>query len=91
MHFHEDIANRMSRATNFPNESKKMYFYVRETNQSQLSQNSEGFAEHLKLQSELEQGQICIDGQSKYNVGYGDSIVLDIKPEYNLRCIKFIL
>ena len=66
-----------------------MYYYVRESFSGQ--NNSEGFAKSVKMVSELEEGQICIDGQSKYDIGYGDHVSMDVKPEYRLKCIKFIL
>ena len=53
-HFHEEVANKLSRDTNFSTESKNMYYYVRESFSGQ--HNSEGFAKSVKMISELEEG-----------------------------------
>jgi len=66
-----------------------MYYYVREPKIE--SQFNEGFAERLHLDSELIDGQLCVDGHLKYDVGYGDKVVIDMKPEYRLKCMKFIM
>jgi hypothetical protein len=34
---------------------------------------------------------VCIDGSTKYDLNYGDSVELSSKPEYRLKCMKFIL
>jgi len=43
------------------------------------------------LESELSDGQLCIDGHMKFHIGYGDKVYIDLKPEYRLKCIKFIM
>ena len=45
----------------------------------------------MKLVSEMSDGQLCIDGQVKFDLAYGDIVQIDNKPEYNLKCIKFIV
>lgn len=36
----------------------------------------------MEIESELIDGQICIDGHLKYDLAYGDKINIDIQPEY---------
>ena len=78
----------MSSDTHFEPELKKMYYYVREPYTG--TQFSEGFAQHIKLHSELCDGQICIDGSNKYHMTHGDTCEVDTKPEYRLKCFKFV-
>ena len=85
--FVEILANQMSKETHFSPESKQMYYYVREAYTG--TQLSEGLASSLRITSECSDGQICIDGQIKYDVAYGDICQIDNKPEYSLKCIKF--
>ena len=66
-----------------------MYYHVREPYSG--THNNEGFAKEMNLKSELMEGQICIDGQAKYDIGCGGSVFIDYKPEYRLKCIKFIV
>ena len=87
--FVEILANQMSKETHFSSESKKMYYFVREA--AKETQQNEGFASTVKLGSEMSDGQLCIDGQVKFDLAYGDIVQIDNKPEYNLKCIKFIV
>ena len=84
----ESVAQAMSSDTHFEPELKNMYYYVREPYTG--TQFSEGFAQHMKLHSELCDGQICIDGSNKYHMTHGDTCEVDIKPEYRLKCFKFV-
>lgn len=68
-----------------------MYYYVREPNKSATGNPTEGFATRMELESELIDGQLCIDGNTVINVQYGDHITIESRPEYRLKCIKFIL
>ena len=79
----------MSKETHFSPESEKIYFYVREP--QKYSTNSQGFADKLEVTSELLNGEITIDGQIKCELNYGDKCTIDLKPEYSLKCIKFIV
>lgn len=54
-----------------------MYYYVREAFSESDDSFSEGFANTLKLTSELSDGQICIDGQIKYDMAFGDICQVD--------------
>ena len=66
-----------------------MYYYVREPGKNGAS--NEGFAEEILLDSEIHNGRICIDGAIYHDIGFGDKIKADVKPEYALKCIKFIM
>jgi hypothetical protein len=55
------------------------------------SQFNEGFTDEMTIDSELTDGQVCIDGSLKYKVGFGDKLKIDVKPEYKLKCMKFIM
>mmetsp|Transcript_13086 Transcript_13086/g.22085 ORF Transcript_13086/g.22085 Transcript_13086/m.22085 type:complete len:80 (-) Transcript_13086:338-577(-) len=79
----------MSKETHFTPDSKKLYYYVREP--QHLSGNSEGFVDKIDVISELVDGEITIDGQIKCELNYGDKCSIDLRPEYSLKCIKFIV
>jgi hypothetical protein len=34
---------------------------------------------------------VCIDGSTKYDLNFGDSVELYSNPDYRLKCMKFIL
>ena len=87
--FSEEVANQMSKDTQFSQESKRMYYYVREPYNN--SQNSEGYARSLEVQSELLDGEICIDGLIKVEVNNGDKVVIENSPDFSLRSIQFIM
>jgi hypothetical protein len=57
-----------------------MYYYVREPTAD--SHFSEGFATQVVINSELQNGRICIDGAINGIVGYGDSIINTVRPEF---------
>jgi len=77
----------MSKETLFAPESRQVYYFVRESFGN--SEGSEGYADKVELESELIDGEICVDGQTKENVGYGDTVEVDFHPKYSLRCLKF--
>ena len=54
------------------------------------TEQKEGFALEVILKSELTDGSIVIDGAYTFDVTYGDWCKIDIKPEYALKCIKFM-
>ena len=41
--------------------------------------------------SELIEGRVYIDGYYRRDIGLGDTFIVDSKPEYRLKCIKFLL
>jgi len=82
----------MSKETHFSPESNQMYYYIREPFDDGIHNNfSEGYAKKVKLTSELSDGIICIDGQIKYDLNYGDICEVEHQPKYSLKCIKFIV
>ena len=78
----------MSSDTHFQPDFDKMYYYVREPYTG--SNFKEGFAQKIVLNSELCDGLLCVDGANKYHMTHGDTCEIDIKPEYRLRCYKFL-
>jgi len=78
----------MSRDSRFEPNLNKMFYYVREP---VIDYNfKEGFANKIKLYSELCDGQICIDGANKYHCTYGDTCEIDIRPEFRLKSFRFV-
>ena len=91
----DHFAKTVSSQTLFPAEEEKMYFFVREgyakdpTNG--YNKHKEGFCRQLEFQSELVEGTVYIDGHYRRDIGLGDIFYVDSKPEYRLKCIKFLL
>lgn len=86
--FAEQVASTISQSTQFDTGLNRLYYLVREPAHQQMS--DEGFCDNIKLTSELCDGQLCIDGSIKYDIQYGDTVELDLRPEYRLKCIKFV-
>jgi len=55
------------------------------------SRFTEGFGRFLEYYSELVEGKVYIDGYITMRISMGDSFTVDIKPEYRLKCIRFLL
>ncbi len=71
-----------------------MYFFVREgyiKDVAQFSRCREGYARHLKYVSELVEGKVYVDGYYTKDIGLGDIFEVESKPEYRLKCIRFLL
>jgi hypothetical protein len=71
-----------------------MYYYIREVyakDPKKVAHHSEGYCKHLKFQSELIDGIVHIDGCYTYDIGVGDEFIVDSKPEYRLKCIRFLI
>ena len=85
--FFEMMANEMSLGTQFDTSTDMLYYFVREPYSGTAT--TEGFAKKVVITSELCDGQLCIDGSVKYDISYGDTCEIDIRPEYRLKCIKF--
>ena len=83
----DKMADIMSRDTHFSAEAQNMYYFVREPYCD--THKSEGFAKHILLTSEMTDGLICIDGQTKFDLEYGETCEIDFLPEHQLKCIKF--
>ena len=90
----EHFAKTISQQTIFPPEEERMYFFVREgyiKDAYQFSRQREGYATSLKYISELIEGRVYIDGYYTKDIGLGDIFEVDSKPEYRLKCIRFLL
>ena len=71
-----------------------MYFFIREgyaKHSTEFNRHKEGFCRHLEFQSELIEGNVYIDGYYRREIGLGDVFVVDTKPDYKLKCIRFLL
>lgn len=53
--------------------------------------HSEGFCKDMVLESEFLDGRVYIDGYFTHDIGVGDAFHVDSKPEYRLKCIRFLL
>jgi hypothetical protein len=53
--------------------------------------HKEGFASHLQYMSELIEGRVYIDGYYRKDIGLGDTFTVDSKPEYRLKCVRFLI
>jgi hypothetical protein len=45
----------------------------------------------MQYLSELIEGRVYIDGYYRRDIGLGDTFIVDSKPEYRLKCIKFLI
>lgn len=83
----------MSETTIFGATEDKMYYYIREANAAAFGMyegHAEGYANHLELLSELNNGRVCIDGLHSFDMYLGDSFTLDTGPENALKCLHFV-
>ena len=94
----EHFAKTVSMQTLFPPEEDRFYYFVREGYATQTSsegsgykRHKEGFAHHMQYLSELIEGRVYIDGYYRRDIGLGDSFIVDSKPEYRLKCIRFLI
>lgn len=74
----ETIAEEISDQTKFPIDEDKMYFYVREG--FSLNREGEGFCTHLKVTSEMLNGEIIIDGHIRVDLSIGDVFCISTGP-----------
>ena len=85
--------------TLFPPEDERFYYFVREgyatqsnnTDARGYKRHKEGFAHHMQYLSELIEGRVYIDGYYRRDIGLGDTFIVDSKPEYRLKCIRFLI
>jgi len=71
-----------------------MYYFVREVySKDTLStiEHAEGFCKKLKFTSELLEGRVNIDGYFVHDLNVGDEFVVESKPEYRLKCVRFLV
>ena len=91
----DHFAKTVSQETLFPADEKRFYYFVREgyaTNNSDgYKRHKEGFANEMQYLSELIEGRVYIDGYYRRDIGLGDTFIVDSRPEYRLKCIKFLL
>jgi len=64
-----------------------MYFCVREGFQFTCGE-SEGFCTHMKVTSEMFNGQAIVDGWFTADLSLGDSFTLTADPKYALRVVN---
>ena len=78
----------------FPCDEERFFYFVREGYQKDVTSYSrftEGFGRELEYKSELIDGRVFIDGHFTKDLGMGDSFYVDTKPEYCLKCVRFLL
>ena len=88
------FAKQISKQTIFPYDEERMYYFVREgysKDPSHYSRHSEGYARNITFYSELIDGKVFIDGHYGKDIQIGDTFDIDTKPEYRLKCIRFLL
>mmetsp|Transcript_41100 Transcript_41100/g.39617 ORF Transcript_41100/g.39617 Transcript_41100/m.39617 type:complete len:174 (+) Transcript_41100:430-951(+) len=92
----ETIAGYIWKHYYFPPDHDQMYYFNRdlysENNRVDLStaQYGGGYCRQLKVQSEIENGQVYLDGFSQHKLNIGDVFTLECRPEHQLRCIRFL-
>jgi hypothetical protein len=83
----------ISSRNKFAFDSDQLYYFVREgyvCDARLFSWRAEGFCKKVKVVSEMVNGQLQIDGYFKMDLGIGDSFTVSSKPEYSLKCVKFL-
>lgn len=71
-----------------------MFYFVREgylKDPQIYCRHSEGYSKKIKFYSELIDGRAYIDGYYTQDLGIGDVFTIDSKPEYRLKCIRFLV
>lgn len=53
-----------------------------------MSKVTEGFCKHLKVTSEMLNGEVIIDGWFRVDLGIGDFYTMETGPEFNLSCMR---
>jgi len=66
-----------------------MYFCVREG--FSLTQMSEGFCKHIKITSEMLNGQVVIDAWYHKDLMIGDQFELSVHKDHTLRAMELEL
>ena len=85
----DELAKELSEETIFPRDDPRMYFCVREG--FSMTQMSEGFCKHIKITSEMLNGQVVIDAWYHRDLSIGDQFTLSSSPEYMLRAMELEL
>ena len=71
-----------------------MYYFVREVYSKDtlgMVNHAEGFCKELEFTSEPLEGRVNVDGYFTYDLAVGDNFIVDSKPEYKLKCIRFLV
>ena len=90
MNMNDKLALELSKETIFPRDKDEMYYCVRE-GFSFTTGESEGFAKHMSIRSDMIDGQAVVDGWFKTDLSLGDTFTLTADPKYALRVIKISL
>jgi hypothetical protein len=86
------IALHLSKNTTFELDRPELFYYVREPQISgDFERHAQGFAKTLEFMSDLYDGMVSVDGLLTVNIGLGESFHCDVKPEYSLKSIKFLI
>ena len=83
---HDVLAEKISDETIFARNDPRMYFQVREGFSN--TQMSEGFCKHMKITSEMLNGQVVIDAWYNRSLAIGDQFTVHSAPEYVLRAME---
>jgi len=70
----------------------ELYYYVREPqSQADYEPHAQGFAKKVEFLGELFDGMVSVDGLINMSLNFGDSFTCEVKPEYSLKTVKFLL
>ena len=87
----EKLSREVSSRTIYPADKDAMYYFVREglsKDPYHHSRHSEGFCKELSFTSQMTSGKVYIDGSLAEDFGIGDEFKVDMRPEYDLTCVK---
>ena len=86
------IALDLSLKTAFALDRPELFYYVREPQATDdYERHAQGFAKCLEFTSEMYDGMVSVDGLLAVGVGLGEHITCEVKPEYALKSIKFLI
>ena len=86
------IALDLSQKTAFDLDRPELFYYVREPQVTDdYERHAQGFAKSIEFMSELYDGMVSVDGLLSVAVGLGEHILCEVKPEYALKSIKFLI
>jgi hypothetical protein len=77
--FCSKLARNLSVDTQFDPTEHKMFFFIREG--FSLTQMTEGFCWSLKIESEMLDGQVVVDGWKTLDFNLGDKLLMDASDE----------
>lgn len=88
------FAKEISKQTLFPYDEERFYYFIREgysKDPQVFSRHAEGYGKFMKFYSELIDGRAFVDGYFGQDLTIGDVFTIDSKPEYRLKCIRFLV